>query len=153
RSHGTVLTEGKPLPGVLVTISSPALQGTRKTSTGPNGTYFFASLPPGDYTITFELQGLQTVTHKTRLLLAQTTRDDAELGVSKVKEEVVVKAQTVAAAVLETNQIAANVTSEGLNRLPVNRTIRDAVLLMPGVSPNGVNNQVTISGAPSYDNL
>ncbi|HKF45390.1 MAG TPA: TonB-dependent receptor [Thermoanaerobaculia bacterium] len=150
---GTVTSEGKPLPGVLVTVSSPALQGTRKATTGSNGTYSFASLPPGEYTITYELQGLQTATHKTRLLLAQTTRDDAELGVSKVKEEVVVKAQTTAAAVLETNQIAANITSEGLNKLPVNRTIRSAVLLMPGVNPNGVNNQITISGAPSYDNL
>jgi len=149
---GTVTSEGKPLAGVTVTVVSPALQGTRKTTTGPNGVYNFSSLPPGEYTVTYELQGLGTVTHKVRLLLAETTRDDAEMSVSKVKEEVTVSGQTAAAAVLETTQIAANITSQELNKLPVARTIR-AVLLSPGVNPNGVNNQITISGAPSYDNL
>jgi hypothetical protein len=37
-------------------------------------------------------------------------------------------------------------------RLPVARTIVSTVLLAPGVSNTGVNNQVTISGAPSHDN-
>ena len=39
------------LQGVTVTVSSPSLQGTRKTTTGPNGVYNFGALPPGDYTI------------------------------------------------------------------------------------------------------
>lgn len=151
--NGTVTSEGKALPGVSVSVASPALQGTRTTVTAANGVYNFAYLPPGDYTISFELLGLQTVTKKVRLLLAETTRADADLTVSKVKEEVTVSGQPVAAAVLEGTQIAANLTSNELNKLPVARTIRGAVLLMPGVSPNGVNNQITISGAPSYDNL
>src|SRR6185369_1536832 len=100
-----------------------------------------------------ELQGLQPVTRKVRLLLAETTRADADLSVSKVKEAVTVSGQPVAAAVFETTQIASNLTSKELNKLPVARTIRGAVLTMPGVNPNGVNNQITISGAPSYDNL
>src|SRR5438876_4375 len=150
---GTVTSAGKPLPGATVTVASPALQGTRKTYSGSNGTYNFSSLPPGDYTVTFELQGLATVTQKTRLLLAETTRADADLSVSGVKEEVKVKGQAVAAAVFETTQIGANFTSEEIAKLPVARTIRGTILLAPGVSPNGVNNQITISGAPSYDNL
>ncbi len=149
---GTVTSDGKPLAGATVTVSSPSLQGTRKTVSGPNGVYNFAGLPPGDYTITYELQGLKTVTRKVRLLLAETTRSDADLAVS-VREEITVSGQTTAAAVLETTQIASNITSGELNKLPVARTIRGAVLLMPGVSPNGVNDQITISGAPSYDNL
>ena len=150
---GTVTSDGKPLPDVTVTVSSPSLQGTRKTTTGPNGVYNFGALPPGDYTITFEHEGLQTVTRKQRLLLAETSRADADLAVSNVKEEVRVSGQPVAAAVFETTQIASNLTSQELSKLPVARTIRGAVLVMPGVSPNGVNNQITISGAPSYDNL
>src|SRR6266851_1673363 len=150
---GAVTSAGKPLPGATVTVASPALQGTRKTNSGSNGSYNFSSLPPGDYTVTFELQGLQTVTQKIRLILAETTRADADISVSNVKEEVKVTGQPVAAAVFETTQIAANFTSEAMNKLPVARTIRGAILLAPGVSPNGVNNQITISGAPSYDNL
>src|ERR1700687_2573383 len=54
---GTVTSDGKPLPGVTVTVSSPSLQGTRNTVTGSNGVYNFSALPPGDYTVVFELQG------------------------------------------------------------------------------------------------
>jgi outer membrane receptor for ferrienterochelin and colicin len=150
---GTVTSEAKALSGVTVTVSSPELQGTRTKVTAANGVYNFAGLPPGEYTVTFELQGLQPTTKKVRLLLAETTRADADLSVSKVKEEVKVSGQAVAAAVFETTQIASNLTSKELNKLPVARTIRGAVLVMPGVNPNGVNNQITISGAPSYDNL
>ncbi len=145
---GTVTSDGKPLPGVTVTVASPSLQGTRTTVTGANGVYNFAALPPGDYTVTFELQGLQAVTKKIRLLLAESTRSDAELSVA-AKEAVTVSGQAVAAAVFETTQIAANLTSQELNKLPVARTVRGAVLIMPGVNSNGVNNQITISGAPS----
>lgn len=147
---GTVTSEGKTLPGVAVTVSSPALQGTRTTVTGANGGYNFSSLPPGDYKVTFDLQGLQPVTQNVRLLLAETTRADAALSLTKVSEAVTV---TGAVAVLKTTQIATNFTSKEIAKLPVGRTIRDTVLLAPGVSPNGVNNQITISGAPSYDNL
>jgi outer membrane receptor protein involved in Fe transport len=150
---GTVTSNGKALQGVTVTVSSPSLQGTRKTTTSSNGVYNFGGLPPGEYSITFEHEGLQTVTRKQRLLLAETSRADADLIVSNVKEQVTVSGQPVAAAIFETTQIAANLTSKELNKLPVARTIRGAVLVMPGVSPNGVNNQITISGAPSYDNL
>jgi Carboxypeptidase regulatory-like domain/TonB dependent receptor-like, beta-barrel/TonB-dependent Receptor Plug Domain len=147
---GTVTSGGTALPGVLVTVSSPALQGTRSAATGSSGSYSIAGLPPGDYTVTFELAGMQTKTQRARLILAQTTRADEELSVSGVKEEVSVKGE--AEAVLETTQIATNFTSEEISRLPVARTIVQTVLLAPGVSNTGVNNQVTISGAPSYDN-
>ncbi|HEU5249620.1 MAG TPA: TonB-dependent receptor, partial [Thermoanaerobaculia bacterium] len=148
---GTVTSEGQPLPGVVVTVSSPALQGTRTATTGSSGGYSIAGLPPGDYTVTFELSGMQTKTQKVRLLLAQTTGVDESLAVSGVREEVRVKGE--AEAVLETTQIATNFTSEQMARLPVARTIVSTVLLAPGVSNTGVNNQVTISGAPSYDNV
>ena len=147
---GTVTAEGQPIPGVLVTVSSPALQGTRTAATGSSGSYSISGLPPGDYTVTFELSGMQTKTQKVRLILAQTTRADEALSVSGVQEEVRVKGE--AEAVLETTQIATNFTSEQMARLPVARTIVSTVLLAPGVSNTGVNNQVTISGAPSYDN-
>lgn len=150
---GTVTSEGKPLPGVAVTVSSPSLQGTRNTFTGENGGYSFPSLPPGDYTVTFEFAGLEKKTQDVRLPLAQTTRANADLRLSAVAEVVEVTGRTAAAAVLETTQIATNFTSKQIAQLPIARTIRDTVLLAPGVSANGVNNQITISGGPSYDNL
>src|SRR2546423_5745693 len=76
---GEVTSDGKPMPGVTVTLSSPNLQGTRTAVTGENGGYTFSSMPPGDYTVTFELAGLATVTKKTTLQLSQTSRVDATL--------------------------------------------------------------------------
>src|ERR1051325_7969050 len=103
---GTVTNDGKPLPGVTVTVSSPALLGTRDTVTVANGDYFFAGLPPGNYSVTFELEGMQTVTHKAALKLAETSRVDADLKVSKVAESITVTA--TAPSVLETPQVSTN---------------------------------------------
>jgi len=148
---GTVTSEGKALPGATVTISSPALQGTRTTVTGETGGYNFSGLNPGLYTVRVELSGLSTVTRTAPLSLAQTSRVDADLKVSGLAEAITVTAS--APAVLETTQIARNFTAEQITKLPVARTITGMTLLAPGVSSSGVNNQITISGAPSAENL
>ena len=46
------------LPGVTVTVESPVLQGVRTAVSSGNGDYIIPFLPPGDYTVTFELAGL-----------------------------------------------------------------------------------------------
>lgn len=46
-----------------------------------------------------------------------------------------------------------SVTASSLELLPVARTLNAAVLLAPGVAPNGPNNNIVISGALSYENL
>src|SRR2546430_6417759 len=53
--------QGLAAPGVTVTVSSPALQGTRVTLTGQDGAYSQRALPPGDYTVKFERDGFATV--------------------------------------------------------------------------------------------
>jgi carboxypeptidase family protein/TonB-dependent receptor-like protein len=148
---GTATTDGKPLPGVTVTISSPSLQGTRTTVTGEGGGYTFPALPPGVYTVQFSLEGMQTVTRKVPLALATPARADVEMKVGGVTESITVTAS--APAVLETTQIGSNFKQESIQQLPTARDIRQTVLLAPGVNPNGVNRQITISGGPSYDNV
>jgi len=148
---GTVTTDGKPLPGVTVTISSPALQGIRTAMTGEGGGYDFPSLPPGVYTITMELEGMQKVVKKLTLQLANEGHADADMKVSAVTEAITVTA--AAPAVLETTSLTRNFDQATIRELPVRRNIRDTVLLAPGVTSNGPNNQMMLSGAPSYDNL
>src|SRR3954465_15971855 len=58
---GRVTAGDQPLPGVKVTVSSPNVQGTKSTVTSSTGDYLFPSLPPGEYELTFEAQGLPTV--------------------------------------------------------------------------------------------
>ncbi|MEE8524551.1 MAG: carboxypeptidase-like regulatory domain-containing protein, partial [Thermoanaerobaculia bacterium] len=47
--------QGAGLPGVRVTVTSPALQGERSTTTSGNGAYILRFLNPGEYQATYEL--------------------------------------------------------------------------------------------------
>src|SRR5436190_17161347 len=49
------------VPGATITVSSAALMGTRTAVTGSDGTYRVPALPPGTYTLAFELEGFATV--------------------------------------------------------------------------------------------
>jgi hypothetical protein len=148
---GSVTTDGKPLPGVTVTISSPALLGTRTTVTGASGDYFFPALPPGRYDVRFELEGMQTQTRRSDLKLAETSRLDADLKVSAVAESITVTAS--APSVLETPQVSTNIDAKLVESLPVGRRIQDRLALAPGVQTSGTNGQLVINGAQSFDNL
>lgn len=146
---GTVTQDGNPLPGVTVTAASPALQGTRTAVTNESGAYLLAGLPPGEYTLRFELQGLQTATRRQRVGVAQTARVDASLQVTAVAEAITVTAS--APAVAETTEVQTNFTQQEIEELPIGRTIAAITGLAPGVV-SGVNG-LSISGSLSYDNV
>ena len=71
---GTVMVEGQPVAGVTVTVSSPALQGTRSTTTGETGAYRFAALPPGEYDLEFVQPDTAKRTAHVTLQLSQPAR-------------------------------------------------------------------------------
>ena len=148
---GKVTSEGHPLPGVTVTISSRSMQGTRSDTTGEAGGFHFPSLPPGEYTVTFELSGMQSVRRNATVNVAQTSSADADLKVSAISEAMTVTA--AAPAVAETTEVSSNFKVEQINELPVDRDIRGITLLAPGVTEAGPRNQITISGSHSYENL
>jgi hypothetical protein len=149
---GSVSTaDGTALPGVSVAISSPAMQGTRTTVTGDTGGYHFPALPPGNYTVTFELDGMQRQHQKVLVSLAQTARADATLQLAAMTEDLTVVAS--APAVVETTELTTNFDVQTVRELPTGRDVREVVLLSPGVTEGAVNDQITISGAMSFDNL
>ena len=62
RINGTVSDNtGAVLPGVTVTVSSPALIQPQVQVTSAAGDFRFLALPPGLYTVDFELTGFQSV--------------------------------------------------------------------------------------------
>src|SRR5436190_16535086 len=63
-------TGGGVLPGVTVEARPDVLPGPRVTVTGSDGTYQLPQLPPGDYTVTLTLSGMQPATKKVRVQLA-----------------------------------------------------------------------------------
>lgn len=74
---GTVTDDtGAALPGVTVTISSPALQGTRTTVTDESGAYRFHGLPPGEYKVRAELSGMAVVERTVQAGLGSSARTD-----------------------------------------------------------------------------
>src|SRR5712691_12277979 len=101
---GSVTSGGAPLPGATITITSPALQGVRTTVSGPNGDYNFAALPPGMYSVKFELEGMQRLAKPANVRLGEIARADADLKVAAVAEAITVTA--AAPSVLETPQVS-----------------------------------------------
>jgi len=158
RLSGHVTSDGKPLPGATVTVSSPNLQGTRTAVSSANGDYLFPSLPPGEYTVSFELQGLDTVKLPVTVAAAQETTRDAEMAVTRLKEEIVVTGNLE--TISESVQSATTYTQKLVNQLPIQRTLGDIVALAPGVHATGpgkgADSQLaafSISGAMSFESL
>ncbi|MDQ3214395.1 MAG: carboxypeptidase regulatory-like domain-containing protein [Acidobacteriota bacterium] len=125
-------TGGAVLPGVTVEARSDVLPGPRVTVTDGNGEFRLPALPPGNYTIRFELAGMQVVTREALVQLAQDTVADATLGVAGVAENVTV---TAVASLVERDSasIKSSVSNEQIMALPVGQEYRDLIKLIPGV--------------------
>jgi len=149
--NGTVTHEGGPLPGVTVTIASPSLQGTRVSVSNVNGDFNFPALPPGEYTVKFEMQGMANVTRTAKVSIAASARVNAALVLTTMAEAITVTAS--APAILETSELQSSVSADLVESLPVARTIQGAVTLAPGVTTNGPSGNIEISGAQSFDNV
>ncbi len=142
---------GGSLPGVTVTAESPKLQGSRVTVTGANGDYKLAFLPPGPYTVSYELDGFKNSIRKVQIAAAQSTYSDIRMELGVVTEEITVSAAQ--AAISETVTGAMNLQQEELEDLPVSRTLTTVINLSPGVQDTGPSSAPSISGAMSFENL
>jgi hypothetical protein len=144
--------DGLSLPGVTVTVSSPSLQGTRSATTDINGNYVIRGLPPGEYSIAFELQGMAPKTEKTVIELGRTTSVDAEMSLAAVTESINVVAES--SPVVSNTVVGANYKASEINALPNGRTPQLVAELAPGLTDNTPNTeQVTISGGFAFDNV
>src|SRR5262245_7449616 len=137
-------SDGQPLPGVTVEITSTSAPGTRTAVTSENGDFLLALLPPGTYTISFALEGFQNQRRTLSVAGTQEARLDTTMSPAAVSETVQVVAQ--AQPFVETAQVATNFKQEFMASLPSNRTV-DAVLLMaPAVHPTGPRGAYTMNG-------
>jgi hypothetical protein len=150
---GKVTAEGAPLPGVRVTATSPKLQGPRATVTDANGAYLLPFLPPGDYTVTFEMDQMQTRKENLTLTADMTDTVNVELQLAAVTGEIVVTAEKNITAPIEATAVSLNINQDLINELPVGRDMEAITLLAPGVNAGGPGGNVVISGAMSYDSL
>ena len=131
--RGRVIDSGGGLlPGVTVEARSNVLPTPRVTTTEANGEYRLPALPPGDYTLTFTLSGMQAVTRQALVQLQQDTVVEATLSVGAVTETV----DVVATATLidrESATLKSGVSNEQIMAMPVGQEYRDLLKLIPGV--------------------
>src|SRR5437773_1860600 len=95
--RGTVSdATGGALPGVTVTLTSPALQVAEMVAvTQADGGYRFGELPPGIYRLKFELSGFNTlVREELRLTVGFEARVDAPLTIGTVQASVTVSGES-----------------------------------------------------------
>ena len=134
RINGTVTDNtGAVLPGVTVTASSPALIQPQVQVTGGDGGYRFLALPPGVYSIDFELTGFNAVKRQdVRVVINQTLTVDMQLQVATLQETVTV---TGASPIVDTSttQMGTNFTKEMLTEIPNARDVWAAMSQAPGM--------------------
>ena len=140
------------LPGVTVEARSNVLPQPRVTTTDVNGSYSLPQLIPGNYTLTFTLSGMQTVTRQTQVLLRENTAVDATLGVAGVSETVTVTAQATLVDKTST-ELHSGISQQEIHALPLLQNYGDLQKLVPGVQYTQDTVRGPSAGASGQDNV
>ncbi len=130
-------TSGAVMPGVTVEAASPALiEKVRTVTSDGQGLYQIVDLRPGVYTVTFSLQGFQTVRREgIELTGSFTATVNADLTVGKLQETITVSAS--APTVDVKNVVDQRVLSDELREdLPTARNVHNMAQLLPGIVMN-----------------
>ena len=134
---------GAVLPGVTVEASSPALiEKVRTAITDGQGQYKIIDLRPGLYSVTFTLQGFNSLRRDgVELTTAFTANVNADLRVGSLQETVTVTGES---PIVDTqNVIRKSTTSrEVMDVLPTDRNFVSFAALTPAVLVTGVRQNV-----------
>ena len=126
---------GGVLPGVTVTVTSLATNQQRTVVTNEEGVYRFAGLPPGNYSITAELEGFaKFVQSDIRLQVGAASDLNVTMRLSSVSESLTVTGQT---AIIESakTDLSTVISRDQIDTLPtISRNFLDYALLTPGVN-------------------
>jgi outer membrane receptor protein involved in Fe transport len=135
---GTVTdSQGGVLPGVTVTISSPALMGVRTAISEADGKYNVGPIPAGVYQVTFELSGFQSAKRTNIVLgLGQTLNVDGQLQVASLQESVTVTAESPVVD-MQSTKVGTDFTAEKLTGVPTATDIWAVLGQASGVRMNG----------------
>lgn len=138
RLEGAALdAQGLALPGVTVTLAGEAIIGTRVATTDVDGSYRFQALPPGDYTLTFELGGFQTVLfEEVRVVSGATFAVDADMQIATVAETITVTGESPLVDVKSTG-VAATFDKTQLDEVPTATDMWAVLQQSPGIRVQG----------------
>ena len=143
---------GKPLSGITVRISGPAVQGARIVRTDDGGFYRFALMPPGaGYTLDFYAEGFTSVKKSLEVNLGQTT--NADVALTAVASATVEVQDGMGFVDKSDVKRSTNFTAKDFDTLPrTSRGLTTAALLSPGVTgtPYSSGGRVTVRGQQGF---
>lgn len=135
--------QGGILPGATVTVTSPDLiGGARSTVTSPAGLYAFRNLPPGTYTMKFELASFAPLVREGIIVSVATARSvDVQLKVGGLSESVTVTGESPVVDVKQ-NITQTNIDAEIYQAVPNARN----PWVMAGLVPGMVTGRLDVGG-------
>jgi len=146
--------QGAVLPGVTVTATGPALIQPQTTVTSETGNYRFPAVPPGAYSVSFELAGFNTLKRDgIQITLGFTAQVNVELALATLQETVTVSG---ASPVIDTSstRVQQNFKMEQLQSLPNGRDMWALLAVTPSVQMTridvGGNRAGTQTGYSAY---
>jgi len=125
---------GGLIPGVDVSISSPAMIGGARTApTDETGNYRFTLLSPGIYRVSFALPGFKTLNiDGVNVVAGATMTINGAMEVAAVAEEVTVTSQAPTID-LEAATVGVNWNKRNMDELPWGRSIVALAAMIPGM--------------------
>lgn len=136
------MADGSPIPGVTVSLTGN-VTGRMDVVTSTVGNYRFVKLAPGFYDLTFELKGFKTVEQKQiRVNVGVTTTLNVEMEPGAIEESVTVVGQRTMISTRQTT-VAATVTREVMDQLPIGRGYLTVVNMAPGILSEAQGGGVT----------
>jgi hypothetical protein len=129
------------VPDVQISVTNSATAVTRKTTTDRDGYFQVLELPIGDYTVTAQHDGFQTVVSDAqKLLIGQALRIDLKMPVGTTSQTLNVEATGVTVETVNST-LGQSVTSRALVNPPLNgRDVMDLALLQPGITESNDDN-------------
>ena len=146
---------GGVMPGVTVTVSGETIQGVRTTVTESNGTYRLTLLPPGTYTVDYQLAGFAPLKRGGILVgVGRTSSINVSLQVAALSDAVTVTGETPVVD-LQSVTRAVNYDQKLLESLPIgSRNLGGVLTTMPGIQVTaydvGGSNMGTNTGFRTY---
>ena len=138
---------GAVIPNAAVTLTNPGTGITLTTVTNETGSYYFASVPVGDYELGIVASGFRTY-RRTSIAINVTSvvRADAILAVGENREVITVEGASVALDTAST-QMGEVLGHSTVDSLPLNgRSYSDLLALQAGVAPITTMTSSTFQG-------
>lgn len=150
---GTVTaTDGSALPGVTVEARSANLPRARVTTSDASGLFRFPELPPGKFTVSFSLSGMEPLSRTVDVLLFQTATLNVSMGVAGVRESVTVTADS-SLVNPQSGEIHTALPEAEIQKLPIGQEYRDLLKLTPAVQYTEDTIRGPSAGGSGQDNV